>query len=78
MSMEFDFGEVHPDIENDLVAPDDSPSRNVYIGPERRLGRRRKTDDRRGTLRFEPGKCIDRREINDRRILMHNYHPTVN
>ena len=78
MSMENDSGKLRPEIEKDKTNLDGRGLRYTYAGQERRLDRRRRADDRRNNLRFEPGKCIDRREHCDRRIVAHNYHPTVN
>jgi hypothetical protein len=76
--MEYDFDEINHEFKNDMANIDGSKLGKTYAGLEKRLSRRRKRDDRRNNLRFEPGKCIDRREHCDRRIVSHNYQPTVN
>ena len=44
----------------------EEPKENNYQGPERRKEQRRKSDDRREMIRFEPDK-EDRRSDSDRR-----------
>ncbi len=78
MSRQFDFGELNPEFANDMANIDGSRQRSNYAGLERRQCHRRKAEDRRIQLRFEPGKCLDRRELCDRRIVAHNYQSSIN
>ena len=71
MSLGFDFGELNPEFIEDLAEIDGTKARMAYKGPERRIAERRNNENRRNQLRFEPGKCIDRREVTDRRAVIH-------
>ena len=67
MAQEFDFGDLNPEFLDDSDSAICLDTINSYDGPERRSKKRRLTESRRANLRFEPGKCMERRSNGDRR-----------
>lgn len=67
MGKDFDFGELSLELVDDTHAPATFEAKDIHSGPERRAQHRRKDNDRRIVLRFEPGKCMERRHVADRR-----------
>ena len=65
--LDFDFGELLPQFLEDGDKQITAGNLSRYAGPERRNHDRRSANDRRARLRFQPGKCIDRRDVPERR-----------
>jgi hypothetical protein len=67
MGKDFDFGELSLEFLDNNQAAASFVAKDIHSGPERRAQHRRMANDRRTDLRFEPGKCIERRYKSDRR-----------